>query len=54
MDDLGCILEVSSLTTGFVADDYTALGIILESVHAVFQFFALHVFSESYGVNPHI
>ena len=54
MDDLGCILEVTTLTTGFIADDYTALGIILESVHAVFQFFALHVLSESYGVNTHI
>ena len=54
MNDLSCILEVSPLATSFVADNHTAFRVILESIHAVFQLFALHVIAESYGMNAHI
>ena len=50
MNDLSCILEVSPLTTSFIADNHTAFRVILESIYAVLQFFTLHVLAESYGI----
>jgi hypothetical protein len=38
MDDLGCILEISTFTASFIADDYTAFGVVLESIYTVFEF----------------